>query len=70
MQDKKFLIALKPNNFQYKIWIKFQQNSKLELEVAENPTKATKTKTKYKTSSLKLREEFLNEIKSEEKNIN
>ena len=42
----------------------------LELEVAEKPTKETKTKTKYKTCSLKLREEFLNEIKTEEKNIN
>ena len=40
----------------------------LELEVAEKPTK--ETKTKYKTCSLKLREEFLNEIKNEEKNIN
>ena len=33
-------------------------------------TKATKTKTKRKIFSLKLREEFLNEIKNEDKNIN
>ena len=33
-------------------------------------TKATKAETKCKTSSLKLRENFLNGIKNEEKNIN
>ena len=33
-------------------------------------TKATKTKTKCKISPLKFREEFLNEIKNEGKNIN
>ena len=41
-----------------------------EPEVAKESTRATKTttaKTKRKTSSLKLRETFLNEIKNEEK---
>ena len=44
-----------------------------EAEVAAKPSKATKAikaKTKRKISSLKLREEFLNKIKNEEKNIN
>ena len=44
--------------------------SAAELEVATEPTKATKSKTKCKISSLKLREEFLNKIRNEEKNIN
>ena len=41
------------------------------LEVAIEPTKATKTKakTKRKISKLKLRMEFLNEIHNKEKNI-
>ena len=39
-------------------------------EVATEPRKATKAKNKRKISPLKLREEFLNEIKNEEKNIN
>ena len=39
-------------------------------EVAIEPTKATKGKNKRKTSSLKLLEKFLNEIKNEEKNTN
>ena len=33
-------------------------------------TKATKTKSEHKIFPLKLREEFLNEIKNEENNIN
>ena len=45
-----------------------------ELEVAEEAateqTKAKKAKTKRKISSLKLGENFLNEIRNEEKNIN
>ena len=36
-----------------------------EQEVAAEPTKATKPKTKRKISSLKLHEEFLNKIKNE-----
>ena len=39
-------------------------------EVATEPTKATKAKTKRKISSLKLRENFLIETKNEEKIIN
>ena len=40
-----------------------------EPEVATEPAKATKAKTKRKISSLKLGEEFSNKIKNEEKNI-
>ena len=40
-----------------------------EPEVATEPTKATKAKTKRKISLLKLRENLLNEIKNEGKNI-
>ena len=40
--------------------------TKLTLEVATEP----KNKTKSKISSLKLRENFLNEIKNDEKNMN
>ena len=67
MQEKKFLITLKVNYFQQKIYNKIPT-----LEVATEPTKATKTKakTKRKISTLKLCEECLNEIKNEEKNIN
>ena len=39
-------------------------------EVATEPTKAKKAKTTRKIFSLKLRENFLNEFKNEEKNIN
>ena len=44
-----------------------------EPEVARKPevaTELTKAKTKRKISSLQLREEFLNKIKNEERNIN
>ena len=41
-----------------------------EPEVAIELTKPTKTNTKRKISSLKLRENFFNKIKNEEKNIN
>ena len=44
--------------------------SAAEPEVATEPTKETKSKTKRKISSLKLHEEFLNKIRNEEKNIN
>ena len=57
---------------------KFRQNSKTRTynrtsnkpEVATEPTKLTKDKTKRKISSLKLHENFLNENKNEDKNIN
>ena len=39
-------------------------------EAATEQTKAKKAKTKRKISSLKLGENFLNEIRNEEKNIN
>ena len=47
----------------------FQTASEPTPETAKD-TKATKAKTKRKISPLKLREEFLNEIKNEGKYIN
>ena len=41
-----------------------------EAEAATEPTKLTKSKTKCKISLLKFGEEFLNEMKNEEQNIN
>ena len=41
-----------------------------EQEVTTEPTKPTKAKTKHRTSSVKLRENFLIKIKNEGKNIN
>ena len=49
------------------------QKPATEPEIATEPTKArkaTEAKTESKISSLKLCEEFLNEIKNEEKNVN
>ena len=70
-----FLITLKVKYFQQKNLYKIQTPEVATepiLEVAIEPTKATKTKAKAKRkiSKLKLRKEFLNEIQNKEKNIN
>ena len=72
---KMFLITLKAKYFQQKNLCKIQTPEVATepiLEVAIEPTKATKTKAKAKRkiSKLKLRKEFLNEIQNKEKNIN
>ena len=46
---------------------KIQNQPATEPEVATEPAKTTKLKAKHKISSLKLQEEFLNEIKSKDK---
>ena len=70
-----FLITLKAKYFQQKNLCKIQTPEVATepiLEVAIEPTKATKTKAKAKRkiSKLKLRKEFLNKIQNKEKNIN
>ena len=70
MQEKKFLITLKADYFK-----KQQQQQKLDkistCEPTREPTPELATgPTKQKKSKLKLRQEFINEIISDEKEIN
>ena len=69
MQEKKFLITLKADYFK-----KQQQQQKLDkiptCEPTREPTPELATgPTKQKKSKLKLRQEFINEIISDEKEI-
>ena len=67
MQGNKFLIVSKADYLQYKNLDKIPTHQPAtEPELATEPTK-TKAKTNSKISSLRLREEFLNKIKNEEK---
>ena len=70
MQENKFLIVSKADYLQYKNLDKIpthQPATEPELATEPTKTKATKAKTNSKISSLRLREEFLNKIKNEEK---
>ena len=70
VQGNKFLIVSKADYLQYKNLDKIpthQPATEPELATEPTKTKATKAKTNSKISSLRLREEFLNKIKNEEK---
>ena len=60
MQEKKFLIALKANDFQIKNLGK----------IPTHEPAAEKTPTKHKKSKLKLEQESINEIIADEKGLN